>query len=39
MFDHVPASLVNLFISNEGSHPPSYIYRMLSDYYHSDDIE
>jgi len=39
MFDHVPASLVNLFISNEGSHPPSYIYRMLSDYYHADDIE
>eukprot|EP00053_Salpingoeca_punica_P006853 m.63926 g.63926 ORF g.63926 m.63926 type:complete len:348 (+) comp13892_c0_seq2:85-1128(+) len=39
MFDYVPPELVNLFISNLGGHAPSYVYRLLSDYYHEDDFE
>lgn len=36
-FDYVPPELVSLFISNTGGHPPSYIYRLLSELYHPDD--
>uniref|UniRef100_A0A8D8LD00 Translation initiation factor eIF2B subunit beta n=1 Tax=Cacopsylla melanoneura TaxID=428564 RepID=A0A8D8LD00_9HEMI len=36
-FDYVPPELVGLFISNTGGHPPSYIYRLLSELYHPDD--
>lgn len=36
-YDYVPPELVSLFISNTGGHPPSYIYRLLSELYHPDD--
>ncbi|KAK2191519.1 hypothetical protein NP493_49g09056 [Ridgeia piscesae] len=37
VFDYVPPELVTLFISNIGGNAPSYIYRLLSELYHSDD--
>lgn len=37
--DYVSPDLVNLFISNMGGNAPSYVYRMLSEYYHEDDLE
>lgn len=39
LFDFVPPDLVNLFISNTGGNAPSYVYRMLGEYYHEDDFE
>ncbi|KAG7190640.1 hypothetical protein KM043_006722 [Ampulex compressa] len=39
VFDYVPPELVTLFISNTGGNAPSYIYRLLSELYHSDDYE
>lgn len=39
LFDYVPPELVNLFIFNIGGNAPSYVYRMLSEYYHEDDFE
>jgi translation initiation factor eIF-2B subunit beta len=33
MYDYVPPDLVSLFISNIGANAPSYIYRLLSEYY------
>ncbi|XP_046661407.1 translation initiation factor eIF-2B subunit beta [Homalodisca vitripennis] len=37
VFDYVPPELVTLFISNNGGHAPSYIYRLLRELYHVDD--
>jgi len=39
LFDYVPADLVTLFVSNIGAHAPSYVYRMLSEYYDEADTE
>eukprot|EP00730_Choanoeca_flexa_P005256 TRINITY_DN11916_c0_g1_i3.p1 TRINITY_DN11916_c0_g1~~TRINITY_DN11916_c0_g1_i3.p1 ORF type:complete len:367 (+),score=84.01 TRINITY_DN11916_c0_g1_i3:113-1213(+) len=39
LFDYVPPELVTLFISNLGGNAPSYVYRLLSEYYHEDDYE
>jgi len=38
-FDYVPPDLVTLFISNQGGHSPSYVYRLLTELYHPDDYE
>ncbi|EFC40843.1 predicted protein [Naegleria gruberi] len=32
-FDYVPPELVDLFITNVGSHSPSYVYALLAQYY------
>lgn len=37
-FDYVPPDLVSLFISNQGPTMPSYIYRVLAEIYHPDDL-
>ncbi|KAF2075855.1 hypothetical protein CYY_002841 [Polysphondylium violaceum] len=37
-FDYIPPELVNLFITNIGGHNPSYIYRLLQEYYDPRDI-
>ena len=37
--DYIPPQLVNLFITNIGAFQPSYIYRLLAEYYHADDWE
>eukprot|EP00045_Choanoeca_perplexa_P005543 m.46793 g.46793 ORF g.46793 m.46793 type:complete len:369 (-) comp13178_c1_seq1:57-1163(-) len=39
LFDYVPPDLVTLFISNLGGNAPSYVYRLLSEYYHELDYE
>jgi len=36
-YDYVPPELVELFVTNTGGHAPSYIYRLLSHYYHLED--
>eukprot|EP01091_Cochliopodium_minus_P018529 TRINITY_DN7547_c0_g1_i2.p1 TRINITY_DN7547_c0_g1~~TRINITY_DN7547_c0_g1_i2.p1 ORF type:complete len:217 (-),score=53.47 TRINITY_DN7547_c0_g1_i2:182-832(-) len=40
-FDYVPPEYVNLFLTNSpaGGHNPSYIYRLLVEYYHPDDSD
>ena len=35
--DYVPPELVSLFITNIGGNHASYIYRLLSEYYHQED--
>ena len=37
LHDEVAVDYVSLLITNEGGHNPSYIYRLLSDRYHSGD--
>lgn len=37
VFDYVPPDLVTLFIFNTGGNAPSYVYRLLSEFYHPDD--
>ncbi|XP_052190581.1 uncharacterized protein LOC127800163 [Diospyros lotus] len=37
-FDYVPPKLVSLFITDTGGHNPSYIYRLIADYYSADDL-
>lgn len=36
-WDYVPPDLVDLFITNSGGHNPSYIYRLLAEFYHQSD--
>lgn len=36
-FDYVEPKLVSLFITNIGGHNPSYIYRLLAEYYDPQD--
>lgn len=36
-YDYVPPDHVDLILSNMGAHNPSYIYRLLSEYYHPED--
>ncbi|KAL8673481.1 MAG: hypothetical protein Q9168_002087 [Polycauliona sp. 1 TL-2023] len=38
LFDHVPADLVALYITNLGGHAPSYLYRIVQDHYRSEDM-
>lgn len=37
-FDYVQPKLVSLFITDTGGHNPSYVYRLISDYYTADDL-
>ena len=39
LFEYIPPDLVTLFISNERGCVPSYVYRLLSEFYHPDDYE
>jgi len=36
-YDYVPPHLISLFITDSGGHAPSYVYRLLAEYYHADD--
>ena len=36
-FDYVPPHLINLFVTDIGGHAPSYIYRLLTEYYNAAD--
>eukprot|EP00978_Attheya_sp_CCMP212_P007534 scaffold17455_cov47-Attheya_sp.AAC.1 len=37
--DYIPPQLINLYVTNIGGFQPSYLYRLLAEYYHSDDWE
>ncbi|KHJ80456.1 initiation factor, subunit 2 family protein [Oesophagostomum dentatum] len=37
-FDHLPASLITLYISNSACILPSHVYRLIGDYYHPEDV-
>mmetsp|Transcript_8838 Transcript_8838/g.32639 ORF Transcript_8838/g.32639 Transcript_8838/m.32639 type:complete len:383 (-) Transcript_8838:42-1190(-) len=37
--DYVPPELVDLFITNNGVHSPTYIYRLLAEYYDPIDYD
>jgi translation initiation factor eIF-2B subunit beta len=38
-FDHINASFVNLFVTNVGTHPPTYVYRLLGELYDQEDFD
>ena len=38
-YDFVPPDMCNLYVTNNGSHLPSYMYRLLVEYYHPNDHE
>ncbi|KAF2745757.1 nagb/rpia/CoA transferase-like protein [Sporormia fimetaria CBS 119925] len=38
LYDYVPADLVDLYITNLGGHAPSFLYRIVADHYHADDV-
>ncbi|KAK9182961.1 hypothetical protein WN944_026109 [Citrus x changshan-huyou] len=37
-FDYVPPELISLFVTDIGGYSPSYIYRLIADYYSSEDL-
>jgi len=37
--DYISPELINLYVTNIGAFQPSYIYRLLAEYYHIDDWE
>ena len=37
--DYIPPDLIKLYVSNIGGFQPSYIYKLLAEYYHPDDWE
>jgi translation initiation factor eIF-2B subunit beta len=37
IFDYLPPSLISIYVTNNGSHQPSYIYRLLSESYDPQD--
>lgn len=39
LYDYVPPQAVSLLITNQGGHPPSYVYRLLGELYHPDDYK
>ncbi|KAI5289808.1 GCD complex subunit gcd7 [Ascosphaera acerosa] len=36
--DYVPSDLIDLFVTNIGGFPPSYLYRILGDQYRQEDL-
>jgi translation initiation factor eIF-2B subunit beta len=36
-YDYIPAELISIYITNIGGHNPSYIYRLLAEYYNPSD--
>lgn len=38
-YDYVPPHLIDLFVTDNGCHTPSYIYRLLQEYYHREDYD
>ncbi|CAM6113365.1 unnamed protein product [Calypogeia fissa] len=37
-FDYIPPELVSLFITDTGGHTPSYVYRIVAEFYSPEDI-
>ncbi|WRT69806.1 uncharacterized protein IL334_006797 [Kwoniella shivajii] len=38
-FDYIRPDLVQLFVTNEGDHSPSYIYRLIKEAYDEEDVD
>jgi len=38
-WDYTPPELVSLYITNSGAYSPTYIYRLLAEYYHPEDMD
>jgi translation initiation factor eIF-2B subunit beta len=36
-FDHITPDLVSIYVTNDGSQLPTYVFRQLSEYYHPHD--
>eukprot|EP01118_Nematostelium_gracile_P016102 TRINITY_DN6594_c0_g1_i1.p1 TRINITY_DN6594_c0_g1~~TRINITY_DN6594_c0_g1_i1.p1 ORF type:complete len:344 (+),score=96.05 TRINITY_DN6594_c0_g1_i1:106-1137(+) len=36
-YDYIPPELISLYVTNFGGHNPSYIYRLLAEYYKPED--
>jgi translation initiation factor eIF-2B subunit beta len=36
-FDHLPPDFISLYVTNDGSQLPSYMFRLLSEHYHPKD--
>jgi translation initiation factor eIF-2B subunit beta len=36
-FDHLTPDLIAIYVTNDGSHLPTYVFRHLSEYYHPKD--
>lgn len=36
-FDYIPPELISLFVTDTGGHTPSYVYRLLAEYYSPED--
>ena len=36
-FDYVSPDLIDIYVTNNGSHQPSYMYRLLAEYYNRED--
>ena len=37
VFDYVPPELISLFVTDTGGYTPSYVYRLLAEYYSRED--
>ena len=37
VFDYIAPEMVSLFVTNNGCHSPSYVYRLITDYYALED--
>jgi translation initiation factor eIF-2B subunit beta len=38
-YDYIPPEFISLCITNFGGHNPSYIYRLLAEYYNQKDYD
>ncbi len=38
VLDYVPPELVSLFVTDTGGYTPSYVYRLLTEYYSREDF-
>ena len=36
-YDYIGPELIDLYWTNTGGHQPSYVYRLLAEYYHPED--
>lgn len=36
-YDYIPPHLISLFVTDTGGYTPSYVYRLLAEYYSRED--
>jgi len=39
IFDYVPPDLVSMVVTNNGAQSVTYVYRLVKDFYHADDVD